>query len=219
MARPVPGSPIGTMARREIQRKMAGDPQKGLLAHLLRFGGWGGCQGGLTTEPEEMVGALGCRVPSIPTQMWVTLLLGLGTMSQTWLQEHGWSSNSCVFAVPLPNRDMAHGFFLVCLGEMKGPSDQKGEDCSVLQGFRLRVGRLDETSSDGNPTNYTSYRAPTTSLEGGWSGCQGGTTPTSWALPSEDVGQEPFGDYRNKSINSILKPAVGHCGSTCLGPL
>ena len=31
----------------------------GLLAHLLRFDGWGGCQGGLTTEPEEMVGALG----------------------------------------------------------------------------------------------------------------------------------------------------------------
>ena len=25
----------------------------GLLAHLLRFG-WGGCQGGLTAEPEEM---------------------------------------------------------------------------------------------------------------------------------------------------------------------
>ena len=31
----------------------------GLLAHLLRSGGWGGCQKGLTTEPEDMVGALG----------------------------------------------------------------------------------------------------------------------------------------------------------------
>ena len=30
------------------------DPPLGLLAHLLRFGGWGGCQEGLTTEPEEM---------------------------------------------------------------------------------------------------------------------------------------------------------------------
>ena len=29
------------------------------LAHLLRFGGWGGCQGGRTPPPEEMVGALG----------------------------------------------------------------------------------------------------------------------------------------------------------------
>ena len=26
----------------------------GLLAHLLRFGAWGGCRGGLTTEPEDM---------------------------------------------------------------------------------------------------------------------------------------------------------------------
>ena len=37
----------------------------GLLAHLLRFGGWGGCQGGLTTEPEDMVGALGIINPFI----------------------------------------------------------------------------------------------------------------------------------------------------------
>ena len=29
-------------------------PTLGLLAHLLRFGGWGGCQGGLTTECEDM---------------------------------------------------------------------------------------------------------------------------------------------------------------------
>ena len=26
----------------------------GLLAHTLRFGGWGGCEGGLATEPEDM---------------------------------------------------------------------------------------------------------------------------------------------------------------------
>ena len=38
----------------------------GLLAHLLRFGGWGGCQGALTTEPEEMVGALGLICPLEP---------------------------------------------------------------------------------------------------------------------------------------------------------
>jgi len=31
----------------------------GLLACLRFEGGWGGCQGGLTTEPEDMVGALG----------------------------------------------------------------------------------------------------------------------------------------------------------------
>ena len=30
-----------------------------LLAHLRFEDGWGGCQGGLTTEPEDMVGALG----------------------------------------------------------------------------------------------------------------------------------------------------------------
>ena len=37
----------------------------GLLAHL-RFGstGWGGCQGGLTTEPEDMVGG------TIPYRDW-----------------------------------------------------------------------------------------------------------------------------------------------------
>ena len=33
----------------------------GLLAYLRFEDGWGGCHGGLTTEPEDMVGALGHR--------------------------------------------------------------------------------------------------------------------------------------------------------------
>ena len=35
------------------------DLSLGLLAHLRFEDGWGGCQGGLTTAPEDMVGALG----------------------------------------------------------------------------------------------------------------------------------------------------------------
>ena len=37
----------------------------GLLAHLRFEGGWGRCQGGLTTEPEDIVGALGFKNNSV----------------------------------------------------------------------------------------------------------------------------------------------------------
>ena len=52
----------------------------GLLAYLRFEGGWGGFLGGLTTEPEDMVGALG----NMDRMLWTT-------PTNTWLR--GWGGH------------------------------------------------------------------------------------------------------------------------------